>query len=49
MLERGQVRPVIYRTYDGLESLPQALEDLASRKIWGKAVNRPSFPADAAS
>ncbi|KIW15325.1 hypothetical protein PV08_05370 [Exophiala spinifera] len=38
MLESGRVKPVIYRTYHGLESVPRALDDLASRKVWGKAV-----------
>ncbi|EXJ85594.1 hypothetical protein A1O1_05960 [Capronia coronata CBS 617.96] len=38
MLETGQIRPVIYKTYLGLESVPGAMDDLAARKVWGKAV-----------
>ena len=39
MLEAGKIKPVIYDTqYSGLESVPRALEDLAARKVWGKAV-----------
>jgi NADPH:quinone reductase len=38
MLESGKIKPVIYGTYRGLESVPSALDDLAARKVWGKAV-----------
>lgn len=38
LLETGNIKPVIYGTYHGLESVPSAMEDLASRKVWGKAV-----------
>ncbi|OCT53814.1 Quinone oxidoreductase-like protein 2 like protein [Cladophialophora carrionii] len=38
MLASGKIKPVVYATYRGLESVPQALDDLASRKVWGKAV-----------
>lgn len=38
MLQRGVIKPVIYGTYSGLESIPNALDDLAARKVWGKAV-----------
>ncbi|KIW78220.1 hypothetical protein Z517_08053 [Fonsecaea pedrosoi CBS 271.37] len=38
MLQRGQIKPVIYGTYSGLESVPGALDDLAARKVWGKAI-----------
>jgi NADPH-dependent curcumin reductase CurA len=38
MLESGKIKPVVYSTYSGLESVPKALDDLASRKVWGKAV-----------
>lgn len=38
MLERAQIRPVIYGKYTGLESVPRALEDLAARKVFGKAI-----------
>jgi hypothetical protein len=37
MLEQAKIRPVIYRTYKGLECVPRALEDLAARKVWGKS------------
>lgn len=41
MWEKGLLRPAIYDTeYTGLESAVQAMKDLASRKIWGKAVIR---------
>jgi len=38
LLQRGAIKPVIYGTYAGLESIPNALDDLAARKVWGKAV-----------
>jgi NADPH2:quinone reductase len=38
MLERGHIRPVVYGTYRGLESVPRALEDLAARKVFGKVI-----------
>ena len=38
MLESGKIKPVIYGTYSGLESVPGALDDLVSRKVWGKVV-----------
>ncbi|KIY01379.1 uncharacterized protein Z520_02931 [Fonsecaea multimorphosa CBS 102226] len=38
MVQRGQIKPVIYGTYAGLESVPGALDDLAARKVWGKAI-----------
>jgi NADPH-dependent curcumin reductase CurA len=38
MLERGQIRSLIYGIYGGLESVPRALEDLAARKVSGKAI-----------
>ncbi|KAK5062801.1 hypothetical protein LTR84_004876 [Exophiala bonariae] len=38
MLQTGAIKPVIYGTYSGLESIPSALDDLAARKVWGKAV-----------
>lgn len=38
MLETGKIKPVICATYPGLESVPKALDDLAARKVWGKAV-----------
>ncbi|KAK6382180.1 hypothetical protein LTS17_004066 [Exophiala oligosperma] len=38
MLQGNKIKPVIYGTYRGLECVPKALDDLASRKVWGKAV-----------
>ena len=38
LLATGEIRPVIYGTYSGLESIPKALDDLAARKVYGKAV-----------
>ncbi|KIX06202.1 uncharacterized protein Z518_04176 [Rhinocladiella mackenziei CBS 650.93] len=38
MLETGKIKPVIYHTYSGLESVPGAMDVLVSRKVWGKAV-----------
>jgi NADPH2:quinone reductase len=41
MCKRGLLRPIIYdKEYMGLESVVPAMEDLASRKVWGKAVIR---------
>ncbi|KAK0529090.1 hypothetical protein OC834_000453 [Tilletia horrida] len=37
----GEIKPVIFDPiYEGLESVPRALGDLAQRKTWGKAVVR---------
>jgi NADPH2:quinone reductase len=39
MLKQGLIKPVIFETkYQGLESVPQGLQDLAARKVWGKAI-----------
>ncbi|EXJ92480.1 hypothetical protein A1O3_01032 [Capronia epimyces CBS 606.96] len=38
LLETGRVRPIVYKTYLGLESVPGAMDDLAARKVWGKAI-----------
>lgn len=39
MLEGGLVKPTVYaRSFNGLESVPSAMKDLAARKVWGKAV-----------
>lgn len=41
MCEKGLLRPTIYdKEYTGLESVVPAMRDLASRKVWGKAVIR---------
>lgn len=38
LLETGKIKPVVCRTYHGLENVPVAMDDLAARKVWGKAV-----------
>ncbi|KIV89351.1 hypothetical protein PV10_08926 [Exophiala mesophila] len=38
LLATGNIQPVIYGSYSGLESIPAALDDLAARKVYGKAV-----------
>lgn len=39
MIEKGLVKPTVYKeTYHGLEDVPRAMDDLAARKLWGKAV-----------
>jgi len=42
LIQSGAIRPYVFtnRTYDGLESVPRALEDISSRRVWGKAVIR---------
>ncbi|KAI1338380.1 zeta-crystallin [Xylariaceae sp. FL0016] len=38
LLQQGKIRPSAFsKEYHGLESVPQALCDIASRKVWGKA------------
>lgn len=37
--ERGLLKPTVFdREYKGLEGVVPAMKDLASRKVWGKAV-----------
>ncbi|KAJ0306396.1 hypothetical protein COL5a_003613 [Colletotrichum fioriniae] len=39
LMDTDKIRPVIYHAeYAGLEHVSRALKDMASRKIWGKAV-----------
>ncbi|KAI0859708.1 zeta-crystallin [Xylaria cubensis] len=39
MIEGGAFKPTLFgKAYAGLESVPEALNDVASRKVWGKAV-----------
>lgn len=38
MLKSGQLKPMIYGKYDGLEDIGRALKDLAGRKVYGKIV-----------
>ena len=41
LIDQGKIVPVVYdQVYTGLESVSQALKDLAGRKTWGKAVIR---------
>lgn len=47
LLESSKIRPVIYKTYTGLESVSGAMDDLAARKVWGKAVVEIRSPATA--
>lgn len=50
LIESGKLRPAVGKRYKGLESVPQALQDLAGRKIMGKAiidVGEPSVAMDA--
>ena len=47
MIRRGKIRSTIYEhRYEGLDQVPQALKDLAGRKIWGKAVVKINPMAD---
>jgi NADPH2:quinone reductase len=39
MIHEGLIGPCVYEhVYKGLSTLPNAFNDLAARKIWGKAV-----------
>ncbi|KAK8203707.1 hypothetical protein IWZ01DRAFT_441371 [Phyllosticta capitalensis] len=39
LISRNKIEPVVYnQVYQGLESIPQALEDVNQRKVWGRAV-----------
>lgn len=39
MIDRALVKPTVYKEkYYGLEDVPRAMNDLAARKVWGKAV-----------
>jgi NADPH:quinone reductase len=40
LMETGKIRPNVMKCYEGLESVPAALADMANRKISGKAVVR---------
>lgn len=39
-MAQGLLKPVIYdeEQFIGLESVPRAMEAMAARKIWGKAI-----------
>jgi NADPH2:quinone reductase len=39
MVDAGLIKPTVYdKEYIGLESVPAAMNDLANRNVWGKAV-----------
>ncbi|KAJ1324584.1 NADPH:quinone reductase [Microdochium nivale] len=39
LIHSGKIKPVVFdRAYRGLESVPAALRDIATRKVWGKAI-----------
>ncbi|KAF1977329.1 NAD(P)-binding protein [Bimuria novae-zelandiae CBS 107.79] len=38
LLRSGQLKPLLYGKYDGLEDMGRALGDLAARKVYGKIV-----------
>lgn len=41
MVERGLIKAVVYReNYKGIDDIPRAMNDLHSRKVWGRAVVR---------
>ncbi|KAH7018543.1 zeta-crystallin [Microdochium trichocladiopsis] len=50
LINSGKIRPAVYtdREYRGLASVPQALKDIASRRVWGKAVIQVHPNSDAA-
>jgi NADPH-dependent curcumin reductase CurA len=37
-MKSGKLQPTVGKRYEGLESVSQALQDLADRKIMGKAI-----------
>lgn len=41
-MDSGKIKPTVFEAYQGLESVPKALEDLSNRKVSGKAVVRVS-------
>lgn len=39
MVNEGSLQPTVYeREYSGLSHVPEMMNDLAARKIWGEAV-----------
>lgn len=39
MVDGGSIKPVVYKErYDGLGDVARGLEDVGSRKVWGRAV-----------
>jgi len=40
LYDEGRIKPLVYREYD-FEEVPQALNELGSRKTWGKLIIKP--------
>lgn len=41
LCKKGLLRPTVYdKEYRGIDSVVTAMKDIASRKVWGKAVIR---------
>lgn len=39
MIDEGSISPTVYeKEYRGLQATPEALADIAARKVWGKAI-----------
>ncbi|OBT63080.1 hypothetical protein VE03_07451 [Pseudogymnoascus sp. 23342-1-I1] len=39
MIAKGEIKPTVYDgAFNGLESIPRAMQAMADRKVWGKAV-----------
>ncbi|KAK5992973.1 Quinone oxidoreductase-like protein 2 [Cladobotryum mycophilum] len=38
LIQSGKIRPTVFKVYHGLENVPEALADISSRKVLGKAV-----------
>ncbi len=48
LVDNGGIRPVIYpETYRGLEEVPRAMDDMQSKKVWGRAILRIDEDAEA--
>ena len=44
LLEQGKILPAVDKQYEGIESVTTALQDLAERKVLGKAVVKIADP-----
>ena len=40
LIAKGQLKPIVYDSekFEGLESVPRALQKLGSRETWGKVI-----------
>lgn len=38
LIAEGKIKPTVFKRYEGLASVPQALRDLSGREVHGKAV-----------